>query len=71
MSMLTMLVHLLMCLHLAHANQQKLFKKTQKFGNIWKSNMQSEIAAKSANECAIFCVKDQVINKILIDFLHK
>ena len=59
--MLPILFHLLVCPHLTYADQQTLFKKLQNFGNVWKSKMQNEIVAKTAGECAIFCVKNQVI----------
>ena len=59
--MLFILFHLLVCSHLAYADQQTRFKKLKNYGDVWKPKMQNEIVTKTAGECAIFCVKDQVI----------
>ena len=58
---LCILFHLIVCPYSTYADQQTLFKKLHNYGNIWKSKMQTEVAANtSAGACAIFCVKSQV-----------
>ena len=51
---------LLLYLQLAYASQQTLFKKSQTLKNVWKTKMQRKTVAKTASECAIFCVKEEV-----------
>ena len=58
---LSILFYLLVFQHLTYADQQFPFKKLQNYGNVWKSKMQTEITAKTAVECGIFCVENEVI----------
>ena len=58
---------LLLYLQLAYASQQTLFKKSQTLKNIWKPKMQREAVAKTASECAIFCVKEEVCMLCIIN----
>ena len=58
---------LLLYLQLAYASQQTLFKKSQTLKNIWKPKMQRETVAKTASECAIFCVKEEVCMLCIIN----
>ena len=61
MTVTCILFHLIVCPYSTYAEQQTLFKKLQNHGDLWKSKMQTEVAAiTSSSACAIFCAKSQV-----------